>query len=1127
MARLYAHSSQTPGPGDQLNIGKGSGLDDMTAVGNYLLVLHSARLKQYVDNCYLSGKAATPAGVNAGWELLAGGSVANGSTTKGHPRVLVWTNGNRYDVQTGAGDNMQVGVHEVVGFQFNTVAGITLYRGPIQSTVAASTGVNTISAGSGTLVSDAPCICYIGNNGRSDQPFDGDIGWTCIYSRNSAFTITEVNTIRAAMVTAMGGDIAGGVTAMKTVSGYQRLVYEKNDSTVSASTVFDYSPGGSPTNLGTGLFGTAPGADYTPAGPASQFVLVQTPGSTITTGSQFSPSPIIEIRDAGGNRTSSTLAVTASLRAGDGTLTGTKVVNAVNGQAPFADLGITDANGGVDEVQFQVATLPSFVSFSVTVDTSQVTAPATWDPTRNASDFTGTDRVCTNASQLAAALAACVDGDKILLAPGASFPGQFTLRNRGTTGWVEIRTNIPIATLDATCPQGTRMTPAKAAALNLAIIKGNTNSGGIISAYGARGYRITGVQVQDNGNAVNGLLCFGDTTMTQDSQICSYMVADRCYLRNSGTGLAAQNVRKGVYISCKYAAVVDSYIENMTDSGSDSQAISILGCAGPGVIRNNYLEGWSETIMWGGGNSGLASTNLNSIPSDYVVEGNYLTRNSANKGTGPAYSQQKNGIEFKDCRRAVVRYNVIERTWAEAQVGMGMIIKSDNASGQTDRPLAGSQDIEVYGNWFRDIGSGLQVAANPNGTQLINPVHRVKIHNNLIERVNQGTFTGQGRELSLSGPLADVYIDHNTFVKCATNGNAGLQLDSSAVATNVVMRSNILQNNTYGATADNRAPGLDAINFCLNPYTFTKNLVVEGNTAYWPATTLVTPADSGVGYTDLTNGSAGYKLAANSPYKNAGHDGADIGIADVDAFFSNLQTALTGVTSTSTTPPATPAPTSLQVVVQPAGFVTGVAGTTQPQVKVLDQFGAPYTGAAVTITAAIATGTGIISAGATAVSSTSTGIATFSGLGATSVFTTPLAFAFSAPGGVQSVTSATITLTVPDLPAPPSPTDNPFLALTFDWGLADPSLRIESIAEGRAIGAARTLIPALKDAPADAVLRAAVAELIYSASVPRQGTTAQRPAASSVPKAMYYDTTLNIPIWSDGNVWRDASGAQA
>ena len=41
-------------------------------------------------------------------------------------------------------------------------------------------------------------------------------------------------------------------------------------------------------------------------------------------------------------------------------------------------------------------------------------------------------------------------------------------------------------------------------------------------------------------------------------------------------------------------------------------------------------------------------------------------------------------------------------------------------------------------------------------------------------------------------------------------------------------------------------------------------------------------------------------------------------------------------------------------------------------------------------------------------------------------------------------------------------------------------------------------------------------------------TTATRPSAVTLGDgAMIYDTTINKPIWSDGAVWRDATGTAA
>jgi hypothetical protein len=45
-----------------------------------------------------------------------------------------------------------------------------------------------------------------------------------------------------------------------------------------------------------------------------------------------------------------------------------------------------------------------------------------------------------------------------------------------------------------------------------------------------------------------------------------------------------------------------------------------------------------------------------------------------------------------------------------------------------------------------------------------------------------------------------------------------------------------------------------------------------------------------------------------------------------------------------------------------------------------------------------------------------------------------------------------------------------------------------------------------------------------AASIPPHGTTAARPTANLEIGQFYYDTTLGIPIWWNGTVWKNASG---
>jgi hypothetical protein len=43
-------------------------------------------------------------------------------------------------------------------------------------------------------------------------------------------------------------------------------------------------------------------------------------------------------------------------------------------------------------------------------------------------------------------------------------------------------------------------------------------------------------------------------------------------------------------------------------------------------------------------------------------------------------------------------------------------------------------------------------------------------------------------------------------------------------------------------------------------------------------------------------------------------------------------------------------------------------------------------------------------------------------------------------------------------------------------------------------------------------------------STPQNGTTANRPTQNLQVGQFYYDTTLGIPIWYNGAVWKNASG---
>lgn len=630
---------------------------------------------------------------------------------------------------------------------------------------------------------------------------------------------------------------------------------------------------------------------------------------------------------------------------------------------------------------------------------TKVTPPLEFDTTRRDSDFSGAVWNVSTGTQFNTALAGAVDGDRIEIALGAVIDGQWTLRNRGTSGWVEIRSALSTAALDAACPQNTRMTPTIAASLNLATLRGNQTNGGIISAFGAAGYRITALNVTHANVNCNGLIRLGNTALTQDSQICSRMGVDRCVL----TGSINFSIVRGVQMGCSYSFVKDSWITDMYNSNSDSQAIGIFGVVGPYLIQNNYMEGWSEGFIVGGSESGLAGTNLNSVPSDVVVRGNYITRNPTYKGTGGLAWNHKNGGEFKSCRRGLQENNIIQYTWKEGQTGMACSIKSDNTQQQTSRPLAGSQDIEVRNNWFKNVGCALSIAANPDNMANINKVHRVYVHDNLFEHVNESPYTSDGKQILLSGALAEIYIEHNTIVNSGASGITVYVPSSKQSIGTVQMRSNLFQHGTLGAKADGVSEGTASLDGAYGDDLVWDKMVLVGlsNVSSYPAGTLACANEAAVGYADLAGGD--YSLASGSPFKGGAHDGGDIGISNWSVFQANIAGASSGVISD----PVTPIATSISFTTQPSDGLNGAVLATQPAGKVLDQFGVLMSSYNGTITL---TGTGAaVAAGGTV--TVSNGLWQATGVTMDAQATTAFTITASAPG-LLSATSISKTLTV-------------------------------------------------------------------------------------------------------------------
>jgi uncharacterized protein YjdB len=447
-------------------------------------------------------------------------------------------------------------------------------------------------------------------------------------------------------------------------------------------------------------------------------------------------------------------------------------------------------------------------------------------------------RVAAGAN-LQAAIDAAQPGDELLLAPGATFVGNFNLPNKGTsTSWITIRTDVSDAVLGAV---GTRMTPTRAAAANLAKILTTSTVSSIGTALAAHHWRLTGLEIGGTTAAseINGIVRFGDGSGAQNSLslVAHDLVLDRSYVH----GLSTQAVRRCVSLQSAATAIVDSWISDCHSNNGDSQAIVGWNGPGPFLIKNNHMEGGHQGLFFGGADPSI--TNLS--PSDVTVQGNHITRPVSWKGVW----QTKTIIETKNVRRMLFEGNVVENVWPDAQAGYAVLLKSENQNGTA--PWSQSTDITVRYNRIRNVASGFNIAANPAPTVAV-PAARLTIVDNVIDNL-AAPYGGDGIPVQLLGGIADAIIAHNSF---SNAGNQAISFDGGAT-TRLVIHSNVLPSGAYGVKGTGTGIGTPTLNVYAPGGIFAYVTMVGADCTSYPATTACpssVPSSLPLGYDARTVG---------------------------------------------------------------------------------------------------------------------------------------------------------------------------------------------------------------------------------------------------------------------------------
>jgi hypothetical protein len=482
-------------------------------------------------------------------------------------------------------------------------------------------------------------------------------------------------------------------------------------------------------------------------------------------------------------------------------------------------------------------------------------------------------------ADLQAAIDAAQPGDELLLAPGATYLGNFMLPDKGaTSSWVTIRTDLSDGTIGA---PGTRMTPSRAGSANLAKILSPNIYSTLTTALTAHHYRFTGVEIGTTSSVtnINAIVRFGENSSAQNSAATTAhdLVLDRTYVHGQST----LSSRRCIMVNSASTAVVDSWVSECHSNDGDSQAIVGWNGPGPFLIQNNHLEAGHEVILFGG--SGVTVQGVS--PSDITIRGNHIMRPSSWKGVW----QVKNLIELKHARRLLVEGNVIENTWLDGQVGYAFVMKSENQN--WDTPWTQTTDITIRYNRIRNVGAGFNIAANASGAPAI-PAARFVITDNIVENVGNAPYIGDSRIIQLLGGLTDIVAMHNTMVSAGGTNSAALYFGELPMVQRLVVHSNVLAHGGYGIKGGSSAEGTASLNAYAAGSLVTNNAIADGGqaTAY-PANNYFPATLGSLGFVDLAGGN--YRLSGSSTYLGKGYDGRDIGadINQVDALTKNAVVA--------------------------------------------------------------------------------------------------------------------------------------------------------------------------------------------------------------------------------------------
>jgi Right handed beta helix region len=438
-------------------------------------------------------------------------------------------------------------------------------------------------------------------------------------------------------------------------------------------------------------------------------------------------------------------------------------------------------------------------------------------------------------------------GDTIQLDAGATFTGNFTLPQKdGSTDVIVLRTNV-----GTNEPDG-RVSPGG----GFAILRSPNGAPALQIAPGGHHWRVELVEITGSGDG--NLVELGSGSQTS-AQVPHDLVIDRAYIH----GDATKGVRRCVALNSASTVVSNSYISDCKAIGADAQAIAGWNGPGPFHILNNYLEGSTENILFGGGDPSIQDL----VPTDITIRGNDIAK-------PPAWRnepwQVKNLLELKNAKNVVIDHNVLSYNWQAAQQGFAVLFTVRNQDGGC--PWCTVEQVTFVNNFLRHSAAGIQIL----GTDDQHPskqTQKVTIRNNVLSDINPQEWGGNGYAFLFVGGPREITIDHNTIIQ--SNASGVIQADGPPVM-DFTFTNNLAQAGAYGIIGTDHGPGNDTISTYFPASLIAGNVIAGADSGRFPSKNQYPSVGDFlkqfVGY-----GDGNYSLVPASSWHGAGTDGGDIG----------------------------------------------------------------------------------------------------------------------------------------------------------------------------------------------------------------------------------------------------------